>query len=100
LVHDPPHNTRAWTRAHLLKLTSNRDVDTLDWNLMRFSLPNADGPPHFRHYTVNLDNPLRFTRAETLPRLPESATLQDVLEIFDDPDPVAMTPVTVRDNAG
>ncbi len=49
---EPPEDTRAWTRAHLLR---RGDVEAVDWDRLRFADDRI----------VWMRDPLRFTRQET-----------------------------------
>jgi len=59
LRHAPPENTRAWTRAWLLRHAGSA-VERIDWDELRFWVD--DGGP-FRQRTLRMANPLDFTRA-------------------------------------
>ncbi len=69
----PPDDTRAWTRAHLLRAASDRAdllgaataarVDLVDWDRVRLSLPAAR-PPWYRSRTAHLPVPFGHTRAD------------------------------------
>jgi proteasome accessory factor A len=58
---DPPPDTRAWTRAMLLRRAreENVEVDVVDWDRITFKMPGWKGWPVYR--TVFLDDPLGFT---------------------------------------
>lgn len=75
LMSEPPTDTRAWTRATLLRLADPATVDRLDWDLLRFQV--GQRPVYL---TLALPDPLGATRAETNPRLPEAGDLWDALE--------------------
>ena len=60
----PPENTRAWTRAQLLGLARPSQIQSIDWDRLRFCLgPDQQG--EFCQVDVHLDNPLGFTKEET-----------------------------------
>jgi hypothetical protein len=65
LVANPPAGTRAWTRAMLLRRAEaeGTDVDSVDWDRIRFRMRGPYGWPLLR--TVDLADPLGFTRAGT-----------------------------------
>ncbi|MBE7501323.1 MAG: proteasome accessory factor PafA2 family protein [Verrucomicrobiales bacterium] len=78
LMSEPPTDTRAWTRATLLRLADPTTVDHLDWDQLRFQV---NGRPVY--WTLDLPDPLGATRAETAPLLPEAGTLWDALDALD-----------------
>lgn len=55
----PPDDTRAWTRAMLLRASGAREVDHVDWDRVRFK--EADGSTS----TVYLPDPAGATRHDT-----------------------------------
>jgi proteasome accessory factor A len=62
---EPPPDTRAWTRAHLLRLAGEARIDQVDWDAVRVKLTGRFGSgvwPTFR--TVDLPHPAKATRAE------------------------------------
>ncbi len=61
-THRPPADTRAWSRAHLLRAAGRDRVDDVDWNFIRFRLPDGAGWPE--HRTLSMPDPLGFGRAE------------------------------------
>jgi proteasome accessory factor A len=74
---EPPENTRAWTRAMLLRLGGHQ-VDAVDWDQIRFKLRDAYGWAEYR--TVWLPHPLEMTKAQTGHLFADDITLADVLE--------------------
>jgi proteasome accessory factor A len=76
---EPPEDTRAWTRAMLLRLAQPEEVDRVDWDSMTFT-PAGGG--WSRQRTVRLTNPLGFTRAACGRALASSANLEEALEIL------------------
>ena len=77
---EPPENTRAWIRAMLLRLAEPQQVERVDWDSITFSLKGD----HYwrRESTVNLTNPLGFTRTTCERVFQSSATLEEALEIL------------------
>ncbi len=73
--HEPPADTRAWTRAMLLRLAGRRGIESVDWDCMRF----APIPGDWVAEQVDLADPLRFTRAERRDLFTSDASLADVL---------------------
>ena len=75
-VHEPPQDTRAWTRSRLLRLAEPEDVDSVDWDRITFRLGDA----WWSRRTVSLADPLAFTKAES--RIPETATIKEALDVM------------------
>jgi len=67
-VHDPPEDTRAWTRAMMLRWGGAERVDAVDWDSITFRKPSAGYQSEY--VKVRLDNPLGFTRARMEHRFP------------------------------
>jgi proteasome accessory factor A len=59
-VSNPPEDTRAWTRAMLLRRGGMDRIAGLDWDFIRCAIRDERG--FYEHRTVNLANPLDFTR--------------------------------------
>ena len=78
LVRQPPDDTRAWTRAMMLRLASPARIQHLDWDSLSFKGPSTAGWPHYR--TLGLPNPLELTRTEVEPLFRPGRTLEDVLD--------------------
>jgi len=78
-VQEPPEDTRAWARAHLLRSAGPERVESVDWDAISFR-------GQCRHFSeasvVDLGNPLAFTREETGSLLRE-ASLETILQAFD-----------------
>jgi len=75
-VDQPPEDTRAWTRATLLR-RAERETASVDWDSMSFEIGAASG--RRRRVTLALDNPLHFTRAEFEQRCGDAGSLEEVL---------------------
>jgi proteasome accessory factor A len=75
-VHDPPEDSRAWTRAQLLRREAA--VTEVDWDFVRFEIAERGGGK--TSWAVDLPNPLAFTRFQTEPLLAADAPLSAVLE--------------------
>ena len=63
-VQNPPADTRAWTRAMLLRRAAEEGVETtsVDWDTMTFKLRGRYSWPSYRAF--DLQNPLGSTQAE------------------------------------
>jgi proteasome accessory factor A len=59
-VHEPPDDTRAWTRAMLLRRLEPSEIAQVDWD--RIVVREAGS---WRRLEIALDDPLRFTREQT-----------------------------------
>ena len=57
---EPPADTRAWTRAMLLRLAGRRRIESIDWDWIRFTPVPGDWVAE----QVDLADPLAFTAAE------------------------------------
>jgi hypothetical protein len=77
-VHAPPEDTRAWTRAMLLRLAGREGVTDVDWDRITFRKTRRGHWPAYR--TLRLDNPLGFTRATTEAAMQQAASLDDLLD--------------------
>ena len=58
-LHDPPDDTRAWTRARLLRRFDAEEIQEIDWDHITIGLHTRNG---WRRYELRLDDPLGFTR--------------------------------------
>jgi proteasome accessory factor A len=59
---NPPQDTRAWTRAMLLRRAAPDSVFSVDWDTITFKLRGKHNWPSYR--TFDLSNPLGYTQAE------------------------------------
>lgn len=91
---EPPENTRAWTRANLLRLAEPQQIERVDWDSITISLKSDDY--WRRERTVNLTNPLGFTRTDCEQVFQYSATLEEVMERLGSTDdtPTTLLPTT------
>jgi hypothetical protein len=77
---EPPVDTRAWTRAHLLRLAGEAHVDRVDWDSVRVKLGGRSG----RYLssscrTVDLPHPAGATQAEHGALFADAPDLADVI---------------------
>lgn len=85
-VHEPPTDTRAWGRAQLLRLAEADEVESVNWDTMRFKIR---GPHRWPTYpTVSFPNPLGATREELEPILAGVTNLEEALERLSEPKEV------------
>ncbi|MBN2329700.1 MAG: proteasome accessory factor PafA2 family protein [Candidatus Omnitrophica bacterium] len=79
-IHNPPENTRAWTRAMLLRSVSSKEIDDVDWDWISFKKTTNK---YWRMTErIELDNPLGYTRADTEPIFQTSQSLQELVDKF------------------
>ncbi len=74
---EPPEDTRAWTRAMLLR-SAPEAVESVDWDRICFRVRGPHYWPHYR--TIYLDNPLGWTRRTSQPAFSQGGKLTDVLD--------------------
>jgi proteasome accessory factor A len=74
---NPPEDTRAWTRAMLLRVANPEVVDNVDWDFIRFRF--RDGYWHSFH-RLELADPCGYTRAQTGPAFEQSTRLDELLD--------------------
>ncbi len=77
LVHEPPEDTRAFTRAKLMRLAGPERVDNIDWDTMRFKVQTSRGWPSYP--SIDLGDPLAWTKPQTETLLDGDRDLEDVL---------------------
>jgi hypothetical protein len=82
-IHQPPEDTRAWTRAMLLRAAGPEGVNRVDWDHMRFRLVDQSYWPRYR--TLDLDHPLALTKADWDPIFRNAAGLDDILDRLEAP---------------
>jgi len=75
-VSEPPANTRAWTRAMLLRAVDPEQVQHVDWD--RIVMRCAD--PGRRQTQIELPNPLGATRSATRHAFSDSADFASLLQ--------------------
>jgi proteasome accessory factor A len=85
-VQDPPDDTRAYLRAHLLRRWGD-DVSSMDWDHMRFRRPTKRS--WYSEATLAMPDPAGFTREVVATLLDECGSLNDLLEALADPTPAA-----------
>lgn len=79
---NPPADTRAWTRAMLLRLADDDAIESVDWDRIVFRSGWRGYQRTYRR--LDLDNPLAFTRAETeeiFRRAPDLGAVLDALGV-------------------
>jgi Pup amidohydrolase len=81
LAEFPPEDTRAWTRAMLLRCAGPGAIASVDWDSIGFKLRGRNYWPIFRK--VSLGNPFEFTRAEMEPIFQQAENLEAILDAMD-----------------
>jgi len=76
----PPADTRAWTRAMLLRRAASDcvEVESVDWDRMTFKIRGRFAWPSYR--SVNLADPLGFTEEQAQPIFDSCADFGDLLD--------------------
>lgn len=78
---DPPEDTRAWTRAMLLRRAGPLRVADVDWDHIRFVV--GDGVFDRRHRTVDLADPLEPGRETWGDIFEQAPSFEAILDEFD-----------------
>jgi proteasome accessory factor A len=77
----PPSDSRAWTRAMLLRTADPEWVDSVDWDSMSFRVRDGGYWPWRR--TVAMDNPLGLTESEVAPLFAADGRFADLLDAIE-----------------
>jgi proteasome accessory factor A len=78
---NPPADTRAWTRAMLLRRAAPESVVSVDWNTITFKLRGRYSWPS--HRTLDMANPLGCTQAEAQHIFDSSLDFADLLDALE-----------------
>ena len=81
-VSDPPADTRAWGRAHLLRVAGPDRVDDVDWDSIRFRL--SGNGVWTRRRDLAMPDPLACTEAEVASIIYSGADLETILDALDE----------------
>ncbi len=76
----PPEDTRAWTRAMLLRWAGPDGVDDVDWDSIRFKTGYERYRTAYRR--LELASPLAFTRAASERAFEDATTLDELLDLL------------------
>ncbi|MBP6965317.1 MAG: proteasome accessory factor PafA2 family protein [Armatimonadetes bacterium] len=82
---NPPEDTRAYTRAMLLRTAGPGVVDRVDWDSVRFRMRTSGWWPEYR--TLNMPSPIRFTKRETGGLFEGAPPLDEILDALGATDP-------------
>jgi len=77
---NPPDDTRAYARAMLLRRAGAGGVDSIDWDSIRFKRKGKKKYYWPTYRTLDLSNPLAFSRAHTEALFADGASLDDILD--------------------
>jgi proteasome accessory factor A len=78
-VREPPHDTRAYARAMLLRLARPWEIERVDWDHLEFRIDGCAGATR----RVELADPRSFTRAQLERVFAEHASLEGVLDALE-----------------
>jgi proteasome accessory factor A len=78
---NPPADTRAWTRAMLLRRADPESVVSVDWDAITFKLRGRYNWPSYR--TLDLANPLAGTEAETQAIFAQNEDFEDLIDALE-----------------
>jgi proteasome accessory factor A len=78
---NPPTDTRAWTRAMLLRRAAPESVVSVDWDTMTFKLRGRHSWPSYR--TLNLADPLGGTQAEVESIFEQTGNFEELLDALE-----------------
>lgn len=81
LCAEPPADTRAWTRAMLLRTAQPEWVESVDWDSISFRVRDGGYWPWRR--SLGMNNPLALTAAEVAPLFPAADRFADLLDAIE-----------------
>lgn len=80
---EPPSDTRAWTRAHLLRLAGEAHIARVDWDAVHVKVAGRFGSGAWRSIrTIDLPHPAQATRAEHGALFDNEPTLDHVVSVL------------------
>jgi len=79
-LHWPPEDTRAWTRAQLMRRWGNGRIEDVDWDLIRFRVSHGRWE---ERRTLRMENPLGYTKAATSHIFSRTLSLTDTLDLLE-----------------
>ena len=80
---EPPSDSRAWTRAMLLRTAHPEWVDTVDWDSISFRVRDGGYWPSRRR--IDMADPLGMTEAEVAPLFEARGRFADLLDAIEAP---------------
>jgi proteasome accessory factor A len=78
---EPPSDSRAWTRAMLLRTAHPEWVESVDWDSISFRVRDGGYWPSRRN--IGLENPLGMTAAEVAPLFAAEGRFSDLLDAIE-----------------
>ena len=78
---EPPSDSRAWTRAMLLRAANPEWVESVDWDSISFRVRDGGYWPARRN--IDMENPLGMTAAEMAPLFAEEGRFSDLLDAIE-----------------
>ena len=75
---NPPNDTRAWTRAMLLRAVEPAAIIDVDWHQMEFAFRDQEN--RGQRLSLKMGHPLAFNRTETEAVIAKSQTLEGLLK--------------------
>ena len=82
-VHEPPDDTRAYLRAHLLRRAGPDAVSHMDWDHIRFRFARDERKwPAYRYVQMGMEDPLFWTRAHCEEGLARADSLPETLALL------------------
>jgi proteasome accessory factor A len=78
---DPPEDTRAWTRAMLLRRAGAADVDDVDWDSIRFKVGYERYRTKYRRF--NMPSPLGFSKADSERHFESASDLGELIDALE-----------------
>ena len=78
--HEPPADTRAWTRAMLLRRAGPGRVVDVDWDLVRVRSEASESTWAASERTIDLPDPLGHTRADVEAHFEKALSLDDIFD--------------------
>jgi proteasome accessory factor A len=80
-IHEPPDDTRAWTRAMLMRRAGTERIASIDWDRIRFT--TSQSWYQCEHRTLELANPLGLTKVHAESILRSKAPLTRVIDALE-----------------
>jgi Pup amidohydrolase len=77
-VHNPPEDTRAWTRAMILRRVLPESLESMDWDSIRIKTRRKGS--WSRYAELDMSDPTGFTREAVGHVFREESALEDILE--------------------
>lgn len=75
---DPPEDTRAWTRAMILRMAPPESIDFVDWDWIRIKARSKGYLS--RYLQLDMADPLGFTKKAAGADFQQGGSLEDILE--------------------